>query len=63
MTDRDTDRADSEGGRPGIDQSANKKPLARSVAKRLNKLRARVAKKDAEEMAFKNSVLPNQPSP
>ena len=60
MTARDTDRKDSEGARSIIDQSALKKPLARSIEIRLKKLRERLAKKDAQQRLLSMRALPSR---
>ena len=48
LTGRGSDSAASRDARAALDQSANQKPPAKSVALKLKKLRARLAKKDLE---------------
>ena len=48
MNGRGSDSAESRGARAAMDQSASHKPLAKSVALKLKKLRARLAKKELE---------------
>ena len=60
MTDRNTGRKYSDGARSTIRQSAIKKPLARSVEIRLEKLRERLAKKDAQERLLSMRDVPSR---
>ena len=48
MNGRSSDTSESRGARAALEQSTGQKPLAKSVALKLKKLRARLAKKELE---------------